>query len=278
LRELRQQQGIEIVEGHAMADHIHLRLSIPPKYSVASTAFTAMLLLFKPGGICGFRRVGSRSPLESAWGDTTFPGASIEGLSLESMSRSESQTPSAPLPEQGRALTNMPIGSANGRSWSKVGRLLLSVAALAAIWLVIADANLGSWMIGGPAVVAAAWAAGRLGTGVGIRLSLGGLILFIPFFLWESLRGGVDVALRSLGPRLRVNPGFTRYHIRLASPSGRVFMVSCVSLLPGTLSAELDGEWLTVHVLSIDGDSNKELQRLEEVVARLFSEPIERSR
>ena len=37
LRDLCQQQGVEIVEGHAMPDHIHLCLSIPPKYSVAHT-------------------------------------------------------------------------------------------------------------------------------------------------------------------------------------------------------------------------------------------------
>jgi putative transposase len=37
LRELCQQQGIELVEGHAMPDHVHLCLSIPPKYSVAHT-------------------------------------------------------------------------------------------------------------------------------------------------------------------------------------------------------------------------------------------------
>ena len=37
LRELCQQHGVEIVEGHAMPDHIHLCLSIPPKYSVAHT-------------------------------------------------------------------------------------------------------------------------------------------------------------------------------------------------------------------------------------------------
>ena len=28
-------KGIEIIEGHAMPDHIHLCISIPPKYSVA---------------------------------------------------------------------------------------------------------------------------------------------------------------------------------------------------------------------------------------------------
>ena len=37
LRELCQQRGIELLEGHAMPDHVHLCLSIPPKYSVAHT-------------------------------------------------------------------------------------------------------------------------------------------------------------------------------------------------------------------------------------------------
>ena len=36
LRELCEQMGIEWVEGHPMPDHVHLCLSIPPKYSVAN--------------------------------------------------------------------------------------------------------------------------------------------------------------------------------------------------------------------------------------------------
>jgi putative transposase len=37
LRELCRQRGVELVEGHWMPDHVHLCLSIPPKYSVAHT-------------------------------------------------------------------------------------------------------------------------------------------------------------------------------------------------------------------------------------------------
>ena len=37
LRELCEQHGVELVEGHAMSDHVHLCLSIPPKFSVANT-------------------------------------------------------------------------------------------------------------------------------------------------------------------------------------------------------------------------------------------------
>jgi putative transposase len=36
-RDLCRQRGVEVLEGHVMPDHIHLCLSIPPKYSVAYT-------------------------------------------------------------------------------------------------------------------------------------------------------------------------------------------------------------------------------------------------
>ena len=37
LRELCEQRGVELVEGKAMPDHVHMCLSIPPKFSVAHT-------------------------------------------------------------------------------------------------------------------------------------------------------------------------------------------------------------------------------------------------
>jgi putative transposase len=35
LRELFRQKGVEVLEGHAMADHVHVCVSIPPKLSVS---------------------------------------------------------------------------------------------------------------------------------------------------------------------------------------------------------------------------------------------------
>ena len=35
LRDLCKQKGVELIEGHSMPHHIHMCLSIPPKYSVA---------------------------------------------------------------------------------------------------------------------------------------------------------------------------------------------------------------------------------------------------
>ena len=155
---------------------------------------------------------------------------------------------------------------------------LLSAVSLGAVWWVLAGGAASSWIIGVPAVLASAWAARRLGTGWGIRVSFVGLLRFIPFFAWESLRGGVDVALRTLGPCLRVRPGFAHYQMRLANPSARVFFANCASLLPGTLAAELEGDWLTVHALSTEADGDRDLRRLERAVARLFSEDLEAMR
>ena len=37
LRDLCQQRGVDLIEGHLMPDHVHMLLSIPPKLSVAHT-------------------------------------------------------------------------------------------------------------------------------------------------------------------------------------------------------------------------------------------------
>lgn len=37
LRELCEQRGVELIEGHAHNDHVHMCLSIPPKFSVSHT-------------------------------------------------------------------------------------------------------------------------------------------------------------------------------------------------------------------------------------------------
>ena len=37
LRELCRLKGLELVEGKAMPDHVHISLSVPPQYSIAFT-------------------------------------------------------------------------------------------------------------------------------------------------------------------------------------------------------------------------------------------------
>jgi REP element-mobilizing transposase RayT len=39
------QKGCEIVEGHLMSDHVHILISIPPKYSVAYSLKLRLVVL-----------------------------------------------------------------------------------------------------------------------------------------------------------------------------------------------------------------------------------------
>gem|GEM_PF-3127830 len=100
--------------------------------------------------------------------------------------------------------------------------------------------------------------------------SLTGIVRFVPFFLWRSLSGGVDVARRALHPQLPISPGLFHHRWRLPPGLPRVFMANTVSLLPGTLSLELDANCLQVHVLDEGKDFLSELKKVEQRVAAMF--------
>lgn len=141
---------------------------------------------------------------------------------------------------------------------------------LAAFWLLLAGMAPGSWIVGLPAVLLAAWAGSRLTTERRPPLSAGGLLRFVGYFLRESWRGGLDVARRVFARELRVTPGFVDYPLRLRDPAARRLFAGSVSLIPGTLAADLDHTGVRVHALDTGDDVVAELARLESLVADVF--------
>jgi multicomponent Na+:H+ antiporter subunit E len=153
--------------------------------------------------------------------------------------------------------------------------ILTTTALLAGLWWVIVAGRSDAWLVGVPAVAVAALVSARLGGGTLAGLSLRGLLGFITLFLRESLAGGLDVARRTLGRQLRIKPGFGSYHTRLQDPRARVLFINCISLLPGTLAADLDGEHVELHLLDSRDNPDPQLQRLEQAIARLFAGRLE---
>ena len=144
-------------------------------------------------------------------------------------------------------------------------RLTVRVLVLAALWAILSGGE--GWGFGVP-VVLIATAAIPLAMPA-YRLSLAGLARFIPYFVWNSLRGGVDVAARALHPGLPIDPTILRYEMHLDSAAARVLMANTVTLLPGTLSADLKGNVLSVHVLNASGPVMDMLGALERRIADL---------
>jgi multicomponent Na+:H+ antiporter subunit E len=157
------------------------------------------------------------------------------------------------------------------QGWRLVLQFGARAAVLALFWWILSTGNLESWAIGGPTVL--------LGTGSSLLLShrmkhqlrLTGLISFVPFFFWRSLCGSIDVARRALHPKMPLEPAFIDYSLSLPNGAPRLFMANVVSLLPGTLSAELLEGCLKVHVLDAKADVVGELQSLESRVAATFA-------
>jgi len=136
------------------------------------------------------------------------------------------------------------------------------------IWWVLTDGSLSSWWIGGPAVVLSVMASMALIPPVPLMWSA--WLRFVPFFLLRSFTGGLDVARRAIHPRLPIAPDLIEYPLSLPPGLAQVVMVNTVSLLPGTLSAELKQSVLKVHVLDGANDFKRELEAVEQHVARMF--------
>jgi multicomponent Na+:H+ antiporter subunit E len=153
--------------------------------------------------------------------------------------------------------------------------IVTTTAILASLWWIIVQGRADAWLIGLPAVAVASWASIRLRCNVKPGLSLGGLAAFITLFLRESVRGGIDVARRTLGPGLRIEPGFHRYRLHISHPAARVLLINCIGLLPGTLAADLDADHADLHLLDTSVNPDSQLLQLEQAVARMFGLPLE---
>ena len=158
---------------------------------------------------------------------------------------------------------------------AKLTGFLVSTTILAGLWWLIVQGRADAWLVGLPAVALAVLASVHLGSNSSTRLSLTGLPAFLGLFLRESVRGGIDVARRTLGPALVIEPGFHRYRLHISHPAARVLLINCIGLLPGTLAADLDGDHAELHLLDTGGNPEPQLQQLEQTVARLFNVPLE---
>jgi multicomponent Na+:H+ antiporter subunit E len=144
------------------------------------------------------------------------------------------------------------------------------VALFALLWWALTGGEPGSWWFGVPAVFVATLTSLALLPAGGWRWTPAGIARFLPFFLWQSLVGGVDVASRALRPGLTLERNVLHYPLRLPESPARVFMADAVSLVPGTLSIELGGGRLRVHTISDASQTLETLRELESKTADLF--------
>lgn len=75
------------------------------------------------------------------------------------------------------------------------------------------------------------------------------LILYLPWLLWQVLVANIDVLLRVFGFR-EIDPCVVRFTPELTSEFGKVTLANSITLTPGTVTVDIEGDEFIVHALS----------------------------
>lgn len=156
-----------------------------------------------------------------------------------------------------------------------VGRFAVNVLLLALIWGGLTDWRVDALVFGVPAVLLGAMIPLLLPYRPIWRLSLTGALRFALWFAVQSFRGATDVAWRAFAPHLPLRPGFRSHPLTLPHGAPQVMFINTITLLPGTLSAEVQGDRLIVHMLDTRADLAGDLAMLETRIRALFALPTE---
>lgn len=100
-------------------------------------------------------------------------------------------------------------------------------------------------------------------------------LLYIPYFFLLVFRANLDVAYRVLHPDMPIRPGIVKVHTKLQSSLARTFLANSITLTPGTLSVDIDGQDLYIHWINVQGETPEEhteliVRRLEGRLKRIF--------
>ncbi len=72
-------------------------------------------------------------------------------------------------------------------------------------------------------------------------------VSYVFVLLVELVRSNLKMARIVLDPALPVNPAIVKVRTKLRNPVARLLLANSITLTPGTLTVEMEDEWLYVH-------------------------------
>jgi len=99
--------------------------------------------------------------------------------------------------------------------------------------------------------------------------------VYVPYFLLMVIRSNLDVAYRVLHPDLPIRPGIVKVRTTLRSEMAKTFLANSITLTPGTMSVDINGQDLYVHWINVRGDDAQEhtaaiVKPFESLLRRIF--------
>ena len=78
-------------------------------------------------------------------------------------------------------------------------------------------------------------------------------LLFWPWLASEIVKANMDVSRRVLDPRLPISPTLVRVNASQKTDLGQVIYANSITLTPGTVSVDLQDDYILVHALTREG-------------------------
>ena len=81
--------------------------------------------------------------------------------------------------------------------------------------------------------------------------AIGAGFRYYGYFFRQLVRSNFRLAAIVLSPDLPIDPGIVKVRTELKTRMGRLMLANSITLTPGTLTVEVEGEWLYVHCVTI---------------------------
>lgn len=77
------------------------------------------------------------------------------------------------------------------------------------------------------------------------------LFIYLFPFLWYMIKANLIIASTVIKPSLPISPGILRGKTELKSPLGKLLLTSSITLTPGTLSVDIEGDEVQIHCVQV---------------------------
>lgn len=104
------------------------------------------------------------------------------------------------------------------------------------------------------------------------RIHLLRAIQLTVWLLDRMARSAVQLARIVLDPRLLPEPGIVRFRTQLSSPAARMTLANAITLVPGTMTLDIQGDELTVHSFTPDAVQDFATGELQNRIAAVFGD------
>ena len=100
-------------------------------------------------------------------------------------------------------------------------------------------------------------------------------LIYLPYFLYYCVKANIDVMFRVIHPDVPVRPGIVKVRTTLTTEMAKTFLANSITLTPGTLTIDIDGQDLYIHWINIDTDDTEKRTaeicgRFEPLLRRIF--------